>query len=103
MNLETISNKSLKKELIKYWQSLQPKQNNFIKKNSLLIGNIKTILNDNEKGKNGFLTLSDKDYYFLLPKHVNFIDKIQLNTKVKFEILKLEDGKERAKILKVME
>ena len=96
MNLETISNESLKRELIKYWQSLQPKQNN------LLIGNIKTILNDNEKGKNGFLTSSDKDYYFLLPKHVNFIDKILLNIKVKFEILKLEDGKERAKILRVM-
>lgn len=103
INLETISHESLKRELIKYWQSLQPKQNNFIRKNNLLIGNIKTILNDNEKGKNGFLTSNGKDYYFLLPKHIKFIDKIQLNTKVKFEILQLEDGKERAKILKIVE
>ncbi|MFK7779981.1 MAG: hypothetical protein QM490_02440 [Candidatus Gracilibacteria bacterium] len=100
---EQISSELLKKELTRYWKSFQPKLNSSIKNNNLQNGQIKIILNDNEKGKNGFLTSNKIDYYFLLPKHIEFLDKININTKVKFNIIKLDDGKERAKILEVLE
>lgn len=94
---------SLKQELIKYWKSFKVKRNNSIQTKKRFIGYIKKILNDNEKGKNGFISSSTKDYYFLLPKHVKIIENIKLNTKVEFEVIQLNDGKERAKILKVIE
>jgi len=103
IEMETISLSSIKNDLVKYWKSFQPKTNNSFKTKSLLQGHIKKILNNNEKGKNGFITSQKKDYYFLLPKHIKFIDNIKLNTKVEFKVLKLNDGKERAKILKVIE
>ena len=103
IDMENINLSSIKNDLIKYWKSFQSKINNSQKTKKLLEGYIKKILNDNEKGKNGFLTSKEKDYYFLLPKHIKFIDNIELNTKVKFEVLKLNDGKERAKILKIVE
>ena len=84
------------KELTKYWQT-------FLQKKEYLQGSIKVILNDNEKGKNGFLTSNQEDYYFLVPIHVGFINKIKEKTKVEFEIIKLRDDKERAKIIKVVE
>jgi hypothetical protein len=102
-NIESINLTSIKSDLIKYWKSFQPKNNNSFKIKKLLQGYIKKILNDNEKGKNGFITSDKKDYYFILPKHIKFIEHIELNTKVEFEVIQLNDGKERAKILKVIE
>ncbi len=97
IDLENINQSTIKNELIGYWSSFQSKTNKPMK------GNIKIILNDNEKGKNGFLTSNQQDYYFLIPKHINFIAKIKIDSKVEFEVIKLDDGKERAKILQVME
>jgi len=102
INMENINLVTLENELIKYWKSFNPKKDRVQQTKKLLQGNITRILNDNEKGKNGFLTSNKQDYYFLIPKHIKFIDKIELDTKVKFEIIKLNDGKERAKILKTM-
>ena len=91
-----------KSELINYWKSFKPKIYSSFKKKNLLQGYIKKVLNDNKKGKNGFITSNKKDYYFILPKHIKFIENIELNTKVEFEVLQLNDGKKRAKILKIM-
>jgi hypothetical protein len=103
INIEVINTSLIKSDLIKYWKSFQPKTASSFKKKNLVQGYIKKILNDNEKGKNGFITSNKKDYYFILPKHIKFIENIELNTKVEFEVLQLNDGKERAKILKVTE
>jgi len=103
INLENINESAIKSELINYWKSFKPKTDSSLKKKNLLEGYIKKVLNDNEKGKNGFITSNKKDYYFILPKHIKFIENIELNTKVEFEVLQLNEGKERAKILKVIE
>ena len=84
------------KELIKYW-----KTQNGTKDEHTLIGTIKKILHDNEKGKNGFLTSNDTDYYFTLPSHLNFTKDVKLGSKVIFISIEQESGKKKAKILKV--
>jgi len=102
INMENINLATLENELIKYWKSFKPKTDRSQQTKKLSQGFIKKILNDNEQGKNGFLTSNEQDYYFLIPKHIKFIDKIELDTKVQFEVVKLSDGKERAKIFKVL-
>jgi len=72
-------------------------------KELLLQGSIKNILHDNEKGKNGFLTSSQKDYYFVIPRDSKLIDSIIKGCKVEFKVISLDDNKERAKILKVID
>lgn len=87
--------KQLIKYLNKYWTSFLPKKD--IKQ-----GKIKKILHDNERGKNGFIYCNDdKEYYFTIPSHINFIDKIKENVEVLFEVVQLKDGKEKTKIIKV--
>ena len=103
ISTENINQSTLKNELIKYWKSFQSKTHNSQKRKISLQGYIKKLLNNNEKGKDGFIASNKKDYYFILPKHIKFIENIELNTKVEFEVLQLNDGKERAKILKVIE
>ncbi|MBU1669368.1 hypothetical protein KKC13_13260 [bacterium] len=102
INIENINLETLENELIKYWKSFQSKTHNPQERKTLLQGYIKKILHDNERGKNGFISSKEKEYYFLLPRDIVFIDNIELNTKVQFEVVKLSDGKERAKILKVL-
>jgi len=87
--------KQLINNLKQYWKSFLPKK-------ETIKGKVKKILNDNERGKNGFIYCNDdKEYYFVIPSHINFIDKIKENVEVLFEIIQLKDGKERAKIIKV--
>ena len=88
--------KQLIKNLKNYWTSFLPKK-------EIKQGKIKKILHDNERGKNGFISCDEEEYYFTIPTHINFIDKIKEKIKVGFEIIKLPDGKQRAKILKIME
>jgi len=99
INNLTINNEYETKQLIKnlkqYWKSFLPKKE--IKK-----GKIKKILNDNERGKNGFVYCNnEKEYYFAIPPHISFLNKIEENTEVSFEVMQLKDGKEKAKIIKV--
>jgi len=101
INIEEINLSSIKNELIKYWKSCQPKTDKSLKSKKLQ-GYIKKILNNNEKGKNGFITSNKQDYYFVLPKHIKFIENVELNTKVEFEVLELNNGKKRAKIVKII-
>lgn len=104
INMENMNLSTIKNDLIEYWKSFEVKTTNNSPKNreNILQGYIKRILNDNEQGKNGFIASEQNDYYFLLPRHINFIDSIEGDTKVEFEVMKLDDGRERAKILKVI-
>jgi len=86
--------KNLIKELQNYWASFVPKK-------ELLEGKIIKILHNNEKGINGFIKSNSKDYYFTIPKHLKISSKIEIDKKVNFEIIKLSDGKERAKIMNI--
>ena len=87
--------KQLIKNLKQYWTSFLPKK-------EIKQGKIKKILNDNERGKNGFIYCNDdEEYYFTIPSHINFIDKIEENIKVSFEVIQLKYGKEKAKIIKI--
>ena len=87
--------KQLIKNLKEFWASFLPKK-------EIKQGKIKKILNDNERGKNGFIYCNDDEkYYFTIPSHINFIDKIEENIKVSFEVIQLKDGKEKAKIIKI--
>jgi len=87
--------KQLIKNLRSYWTTFLPKK-------EIKQGKIKKILNDNERGKNGFISYNnDKEYYFVIPSHINFIDKIKENIEVLFEVIQFKDGKEMAKIIKV--
>ena len=65
MNID-VAIKTLINELKSYWQT-------FIPQKEFLQGTIKKILHDNEKGKNGFLTSNQKDYYFTIPIHINLV------------------------------
>ena len=63
------------KTLQNYWKSFLPK------------GVVVKILNNNEKGKNGFIKFENKDYYFVISKKTPFINKIDQGKKVFIEIV----------------
>jgi len=65
---------------------------------SVTVGKIKRILHDNEKGKVGFLSYKDEDYYFSLPAHYENIEHIKVGCDVAFLPQSGTDRK-RAKIL----
>jgi hypothetical protein len=96
LELEGINQENLIKELKLYWQKHQPK-----KDDSTLTGTIKRILNDNDKGKNGFLTSGGEDYYFNLPAHLQFTKYTQEGCIVKFTPLAQTGDRKSAKIISV--
>jgi tetratricopeptide (TPR) repeat protein len=92
---DSTTRKELQNELERYWRAQIPKK-------EMNHGVIKKILNDNERGKNGFVASDNgEDFYFTIPSHIKFIDKIEQGVSVKFEILELPDGKTKAKIVQV--
>lgn len=70
--------------------------------NDILFGTIKKILNDNEKGKDGFISSDGGDYYFNLPIHIGFSKDVSTGSSVKFVEIPQTNGKKRAKIIKVV-
>ncbi|MBX0332986.1 hypothetical protein K3G39_07025 [Pontibacter sp. HSC-14F20] len=95
--------KNLKAELKNYWNSF--KQNNPEAKSrqgELLIGKIKNILNDNERGKNGFIELKGISYYFSINPDSRLLPDIVVGKEVKFQVMPAREGKkELAKIIKI--
>lgn len=96
------------KELRQYWNSLIPKPAKTTQeegKNSAsenLIGEVKSILHDNEKGKVGFINSGGTSYYFSTPSTFKLSSKIKLNAKVVFRVVPANGGKkEKAEILSV--
>jgi hypothetical protein len=67
-----------------------------------LTGKIKKIVHNNERGKVGFVEIENgQDYYFQLPLHVSFIEKIVVGADVEFELKENYRG-ESAFIKKVL-
>lgn len=84
-----------------------PTQNNSNNQNSQtnqnLEGEIVKILNDNERGKNGFIKNNGKEYYFAVNQNFHSFSKIAVGTKVLFDILPpKDDKKEQTRIKKII-
>ena len=89
----------LKSELNKFWQSFITK-NNETQKSELFDGVIVNFLNDNERGKDGFLRSGGNDYYFKLSVNYHLTSEIGINTKVSFELKPSMDGKKDQAIIR---
>lgn len=92
----------LKAELKKYWNNFAPEKKKSFSKGSQK-GEIVKIMNDNERGKDGFLKSDSKDFYFSLSSNFHLTSKIEIGTKVEFKILPSRDGKkEQTRIIKII-
>ena len=93
----------LKSELKKYWGGFNQK---YEKKDDgkVLEGTIIKIMNDNERGKDGFLKSGNSEYYFSVSANYHLTPKIERETRVGFKIIAATGGKkERAKVVKIFE
>jgi len=89
----------LQNELRKYWNSFKPQQNDTRQNtDQCLLGKIDKILNDNEKGINGFIKYDgNKSVYFAVSSNYKIKEVLKIGTEVKFKILSAtEEKKERA-------
>ncbi|HEY5123162.1 MAG TPA: hypothetical protein VIK14_05450 [Ignavibacteria bacterium] len=83
----------LKNELNKYWNNFKSQTKDDLKK-QFQVGKIEKILNDNEKGKNGFIKTSDgKSYYFSIKKTEEICESVTIGKEVSFIALPAVDGK----------
>ena len=66
-------------------------------------GVIFKILNDNERGKDGFLKCKNTEHYFSVSADFHLTPKIEMNTKVLFQLRSPIAGKKAsAKIIKII-
>lgn len=95
----------LKSELKKYWNSFsQEKKKSFSNTKETQKGEIVRIMNDNERGKDGFLKSNNKDFYFSVSSNFHLTPKVVIGTKVEFNIMPSRDGeKEQTRITKIIE
>jgi len=95
----------LKSELKKYWNGFSPeKKKTYAEIKETQQGEIVRIMNDNERGKDGFLKFNNKDFYFSLSSNYHLTPNIEVGTKVEFNIMPTRDGKkEQTKITKIIE
>ena len=95
----------LKSELKKYWNSFLPEKKKALSNpKGTQKGEIVRIMNDNERGKDGFLKSNNKDFYFSLSSKFHLTAKIKIGTKVEFSIIPSKDGKkEQTRITKIIE
>ena len=76
----------------------------FSKPKSNQKGEIVKIMNDNARGKDGFLKSDNKEFYFSLSANYYLTHKIQIGTKVEFNIMLSKDEKrEQTKIFQIIE
>jgi tetratricopeptide (TPR) repeat protein len=104
-NLETPLNDipKLKSELKNYWSSFKA-NNGSSGQSGTMEGFIFKILNDNERGKDGFLKCKNTEYYFSVSANFFLTPKVELNTNVIFQLLPAKAGKkESAKIIKIID
>jgi len=88
-------------ELKKYWNSFSSKSNDSVR----FVGKIDKILNNNDKGANGFLKYDgNKSVYFTVRNTDPIINSLNLGLEVEFEYVPPADGKKdiaiKLKILK---
>ncbi len=95
----------LKSELKKYWNSFsQVKNKSFSDTKRTQKGEVVRIMNDNERGKDGFLKSNNKDFYFSVSSNFHLTPKVEIGTKVEFIIIPSKDEKkEQARIKKIIE
>ena len=92
----------IKNELKTYWSSFKKKS---LTKTSSdkMEGIIIRILNNNERGKDGFLKHNNNEYYFSCGAGFHLTPKLEINTKVAFELLPGSTGKKPfSKIIKIL-
>jgi tetratricopeptide (TPR) repeat protein len=100
-DVQAINTENLESDLKKYWQSLISKKQG-TSKSGLSEGFILKLLNDNERGKDGFLKCDSKEYYFTLSANFHLTPQINVNSRVMFEVVPSRDGKRSmARIKKV--
>jgi len=94
----------LKSELKRFWNTFSPEKKRIHKEiKGRKQGQVIRIMNDNERGKDGFLNFNNKDFYFSLPYNNYLTPKIKVGMKVEFEIHPSKDGgKKRTKITKIV-
>ena len=60
-------------------------------------------MNNNERGKDGFLKFNNKDYYFSLSSNYHLTPEIEVGIKVEFKTHPSNDGKkEQTRITKII-
>ncbi|WP_405268280.1 hypothetical protein [Cellulophaga sp. Ld12] len=92
----------LQSELKKYWNTFKSKQDK--KGNRIQNGEIIKIINDNERGKDGFLKCNGIQYYFSISANYHLTKKISIGSKIGFNIIIAKNGrKQQAKIIKFYE
>lgn len=85
----------IKKYLKSYW-------NNSLNTDSVTYtGVIEKLLNDNDRGKDGFINSNQEKYYFSIPNKISITKKVNLGVNVKFCLLN-KGGKQFAKIIKIL-
>ena len=93
----------LKSELKKYWFLLE-KDKSPSKPKRTQKGEVVRIMNDNERGKDGFLKSNNTDFYFSLSPNFHLTSKVEIGTKVEFNIVPSKNGKkEQTRITKIIE
>jgi len=103
INIDDIG--KLKSELKKYWNGFSPEKKKFFSKpKGTQKGEIVRIMNNNERGKDGFLKSDNKDFYFSLSSNFHLTPKVEIGTKIEFNIIPSKDGKkEQSRITKIIE
>ena len=91
----------LKSELKKYWSTFKPSNDNS-ETSGTMEGVILKILNDNERGKDGFLKCNNTEHYFSVSGNSDLTPKIETNTKVLFQLIETGE-KVSAKIIKIID
>jgi hypothetical protein len=93
----------LKSDLNNYWSNFKTINDNSVVSETME-GVIIKILNDNERGKDGFLICDNTEHYFSVSVGFHLTPSVGTNTKVLFELLPPIVGKNsRAKIIKIIE
>ena len=100
---------NVRRELQNYWNTFsdRPKLDNKRQTHSEISHEAKTgvidkILNDNDKGKNGFIKSGNENYYFAVNPNFQVIDKINEKVSVQFKLQIGKNGREQAKIVRVL-
>ena len=92
----------LKSELKNYWSKFKTNNDN-TDASGTMEGVIFKILNDNERGKDGFLKCKNTEHYFSVSADFHLTPRIEMNTKVLFQLRSPIAGKKAsAKIIKII-
>jgi hypothetical protein len=101
--------KNIQQELQKFWNTYSNRVKHEYKKNinpensdEIRTGLINKILNQNDRGKNGFIKSGNEEYYFTVNQNFQVIEKIKLGVSVQFKI-QIKNEKLNARIVKVLD